>query len=48
MAVPVLLAVGLIVLGEITNRESYPASIPFMAGMWVILIALFAKNKKRE
>ncbi len=48
MAVPVLLAVGLIVLGELTNRESYPASIPFMAGMWVILIALFARNKKSD
>lgn len=48
MAVPVILAVGLIVLGESTKRESYPASIPFMAGIWAVLIAIFARNKKRE
>ena len=48
MAVPVLLAVGLIVIGELTKRESYPASIPFMAGIWAVLIAIFARNRKRE
>ncbi|MBN2379178.1 hypothetical protein JXM67_05195 [candidate division WOR-3 bacterium] len=48
MAVPVFLAVGSIIVGELTGRESYPASIPFMAGVWAALIAVLARNKKRE
>lgn len=48
MAVPVVLAVGLIIIGELTDRQSYPASIPFMAGIWVVLIAVFVKKKSRE